>query len=70
MGLAPLLLKRVMDKSGPGIMLAGLSTSFSFLPFILTGFRGLMELGMITGMGILFIILADFTVGGFTLSRR
>ncbi len=56
------VIRRVMDKSGPGIMLAGLSTAFSFLPFILTGFRGLMELGMITGMGILFIILADFTV--------
>ncbi len=56
------IIKRVMDKSGPGIMLAGLSTAFSFLPFVLTGFRGLMELGMITGMGILFIILADFTV--------
>ena len=56
------IIKRVMDKSGPGIMLAGLSTAFSFLPFILTGFRGLMELGMITGMGILLTILADFTV--------
>jgi hypothetical protein len=56
------IIARVMDKSGPGIMLAGLSTAFSFLPYILTGFRGLMELGMITGMGILFIIIADFTV--------
>ena len=56
------IVKNVMDKSGPGIMLAGVSTAISFLPFILTGFRGLMELGMITGMGILFIILADFTV--------
>ena len=56
------IIKRVMSKSGPGIMLAGLSTAFSFLPFILTGFRGLMELGMITGMGILLIVLADFTV--------
>jgi hopanoid biosynthesis associated RND transporter like protein HpnN len=56
------IIKNVMDRSGPGIMLAGLSTAFSFMPFILTGFRGLMELGMITGMGILFTILADFTV--------
>jgi len=56
------IIKRVIDKSGPGIMLAGLSTAFSFLPFILTGFRGLMELGMITGMGILLTVLADFTV--------
>ena len=61
-GSRPAVIKRVMDKSGPGIMLAGLSTAFSFLPFILTGFRGLMELGMITGTGILFIVLADFTV--------
>jgi hypothetical protein len=56
------VIERVTEKSGPGIMLAGLSTAFSFLPYILTGFRGLMELGMITGMGILFIIVADFTV--------
>jgi hypothetical protein len=56
------IIKRVIEKSGPGIMLAGLSTAFSFLPFIFTGFRGLMELGMITGMGILLTVLADFTV--------
>ena len=56
------IIKRVMDKSGPGIILAGLATAVSFFAFVLTGFRGLMELGMITGMGILFIILADFTV--------
>jgi hypothetical protein len=56
------VIKSVMNKSGPGIMLAGLSTAFSFFSFIITGFRGLMELGMITGMGILFTILADFTV--------
>ncbi len=56
------VIERVMERSGPGIMIAGLSTAFSFLPFILTGFRGLMELGMITGMGILFTLLADFTV--------
>lgn len=56
------LTKRVMDRSGSGILLAGLSAAFSFLPFILTGFSGLVELGLITGMGILLIILADFTV--------
>ncbi len=56
------IIKRVVDKSGTGIVLAGLATAVSFFSFILTGFRGLMELGMITGMGILFIILADFTV--------
>jgi uncharacterized protein len=52
----------VTNRSGPGIFLAGLSGAFSFLPLVLTGFRGLMELGLITGFGILFILLADFTV--------
>lgn len=56
------LTARVMDRSGSGIILAGLSAAFSFIPFILTGFAGLMELGLITGMGILLILLADFTV--------
>ena len=56
------IIKRVMEKSGPGIMLAGLATAVSFFSFVLTGFRGLMELGMITGMGILLTVLADFTV--------
>ncbi len=61
-GNRPAIIKNVMARSGPGIMLAGVATAISFLPFVLTGFRGLMELGMITGMGIFFIILADFTV--------
>jgi hopanoid biosynthesis associated RND transporter like protein HpnN len=52
----------VSNRSGAGILLAGLSAAFCFLPFILTGFRGLMELGFITGVGILLILLADFTV--------
>lgn len=53
---------RVTERSSPGILLAGLSGAFSFLPLMLTGFKGLMELGRITGMGILLILLADFTV--------
>jgi uncharacterized protein len=52
----------VNHRSGPGILLAGVSSALSFLPLILTGFRGLVELGLITGFGILFILLADFTV--------
>ncbi|MBP8645352.1 MAG: MMPL family transporter [Syntrophobacteraceae bacterium] len=56
------LLRRVAELSGPGILLAGLSAAFSFLPLVLTGFRGLMELGFITGAGILLILFADFTV--------
>lgn len=53
---------RVTNRSGPGILLAGLSAVFCFLPLVLTGFQGLMELGVITGLGIFLIVLADFTV--------
>lgn len=49
---------RVTERSSPGIFLAGTSTAFSFLPLVLTGFRGLMELGIITGVGIILILAA------------
>lgn len=52
----------VTNRSGSAIFLAGLSAALCFLPFVLTGFRGLMELGIIAGMGILLILIADFTV--------
>ncbi|MGV8075443.1 MAG: MMPL family transporter [Syntrophobacteraceae bacterium] len=52
----------VTERSGPAILLAGLSAAFSFLPLVLTGFRGLVELGLIAGVGILLILIADFTV--------
>jgi len=56
------VIKVVNERSGPGIILAGLGTTVAFLPFLLTGFRGLMELGLITGMGILLNLFADFSV--------
>lgn len=56
------VIQTVNERSGPGIILAGLGTAVSFLPFVMTGFRGLMELGLITGMGIMLGVLADFTV--------
>lgn len=56
------VIRSVMDTSGPGIFLTAVSTSFSFLPFVLTGFRGLMELGVIAGVGTLLMLFAYFTV--------
>jgi uncharacterized protein len=56
------VIKRVNERSGPGIFLAALGTTLSLLPFVLTGFRGLMELGLITGMGIFLNLVADFSV--------
>lgn len=44
-------IQRTMLKMGPGIFLAGLTAALSFLPLILTGFLGLVELGIITSIG-------------------
>lgn len=46
-------MRATMLRLGPSILLAGLTTSMSFFPLILTGFKGLVELGLITFMGIL-----------------
>lgn len=53
---------RVGAGAGPGILTAGASAALSFLPFVLTGFKGLVELGLITGVGILLNVAADLIV--------
>lgn len=53
---------RVAELSGPAIMTAGISGALSFLPLVLTGFKGLMELGFISGMGILVQVIVDLAV--------
>jgi hopanoid biosynthesis associated RND transporter like protein HpnN len=45
-------LASTMEKSGPAILLAALSTCLAFLPLTLTGFKGLAELGLICGIGL------------------
>ena len=47
-----------MDKIGPGIVLAGFSLSLSFFPLALTGFKGLVELGLICFMGMIVMTVA------------
>src|SRR5262249_59885298 len=53
---------RVAARSGPGILLAAVSAACAFLPLILTGFTGLAELGLISGVGILCSVAADLIV--------
>ncbi|MFZ0943159.1 MAG: MMPL family transporter [Syntrophobacteraceae bacterium] len=56
------VLERVNERSGYGILLAGLSGALCFLPLILTGFRGVVEMGLVTGMGIIFTLISTFSV--------
>ena len=44
-------LHAIMDKLAPGLLLAGSTAALSFFPMVLTGFKGLMELGVICAMG-------------------
>jgi len=45
--------RTTMVQLGPGLISAGLSASLSFFPLVLTGFKGLAELGIICSMGML-----------------
>ena len=56
------VIERVTEHSGYGIFLAASSGALCFLPLILTGFRGVMEMGLVTGVGIIFTLIATFTV--------
>jgi hopanoid biosynthesis associated RND transporter like protein HpnN len=51
-------LPAMMDQLGPGLLLAGLTAALSFFPLVLTGFKGLVELGIICALG---MIITTFT---------
>jgi uncharacterized protein len=46
-------IRATMINLGPGLVSAGLSAALSFFPLVLTGFRGLAELGIICSIGML-----------------
>lgn len=47
---------------GPGILVAGITTALAFFATMLADFKAIVELGWIAGCGILFCVLACFTV--------
>jgi uncharacterized protein len=46
-------IRATMINLGPGLVSAGLSAALSFFPLVLTGFRGLAELGVVCSIGML-----------------
>ncbi len=52
-------LQTTMIRLGPGILLAGLTAALSFLPLVLTGFKGLEELGLICAIGLVMATAAS-----------
>jgi hypothetical protein len=55
-------LQLAYQHTGPGVAAAALTTALAFYAVMLSGFRGLMELGFIAGSGMLLCLLASFTV--------
>ncbi len=53
---------QTFTKSGKGVITGGLTTSFAFLSLIISRSRGMKELGLVTGTGLLAILLATFIV--------
>ena len=51
-----------MDRLAPGLLLAGLTAVLSFFPLVLTGFKGLVELGIICAMGMAITTLTSLTL--------
>jgi hypothetical protein len=55
-------LSATMEQIGPAIFLAGVCASLSFFPLVLTGFKGLSELGLICSIGLLVATLATLSL--------
>ena len=56
----PVALEEMFFKSGKGIMTGGVTTSIAFLTLIISSSRGMKELGIVTGGGLLVILVATF----------
>jgi len=53
-------MEKTFIKNGKGILTGGVTTAFAFLALIICRSRGLKEMGLVTGVGLLAILLATF----------
>ena len=53
-------LEKTFLKSGKGIITGGLTTACAFLALLISQSRGMKEMGMVTGAGLLSVLLATF----------
>jgi len=53
-------MEKTFLKSGKGIITGGLTTAFAFLTLIISSSRGMKEMGIVTGVGLLAILVATF----------
>lgn len=55
-------LARTLERVGPGVAAGALTTALAFYAVVLTDFRGLAEIGVIAGTGVLLSLLSALTV--------
>ncbi len=68
-GRSPLeALETTFSETGKALVSSSATTSVAFFSVIVTSFRGLHELGVVAGFGILFCLLSSFLVMGSLLS--
>ena len=48
--------------NGKGIITGGMTTAFAFLTLVISSSRGMKEMGIVTGLGLLAILLATFLI--------
>ncbi|MBN2102511.1 MMPL family transporter [bacterium] len=53
-------LKLTFQKYGKGIMTGGLTTSFAFLSLMISSSRGMKEMGLVTGLGLIAVLITTF----------
>ncbi len=58
----PEALQGTLVKAGGSVVTAAVTTAIAFYALLLTDFKGLVELGLITGSGLLLCLVAAFTV--------
>ncbi len=50
-----------LTKAGPGVLVGGITTAVAFLTIAFSEFKGFAEMGVISGVGVAFILLANLT---------
>jgi uncharacterized protein len=68
-GRSPLqALETTFSETGKALLSSSSTTSIAFFSVVVTSFRGLHELGVVAGFGVLFCLLSSFLVMGSLLS--
>lgn len=68
-GRSPLqALETTFSETGKALVSSSATTSIAFLSVVVTSFRGLHQLGVVAGFGVLFCLLSTFLVMGSLLS--